>query len=426
MVILKDLSVLWSLIHVLIMFLLFFESRYPWRKALKLTLLGAIPLLAANFVLYLFIDTLSYVVLLLTCVLPSLIFLWYLAKYRDGRFLFTFCLSDTLWLEIMYITNILDFYFGNRYIFMFVSRLIAYPLIEWLIWKKIRLAYFEIQRVVTKGWYVFAAISAIFYVMTVLSMSYPTMIMNRPEYLPAFLLQLILMPLFYLHVIITLRRQQELYETQQMENILLVQVASLRSRINESSVSNELFHEERHNFRHKMRTIAVLAEKGDLDAIRQTAEDYFQMLPQHAANSYCSHPILDAVFTSYLGSAKLKGIHVTTKLAFPEELPVNETELATALANALENAIQACEKVEHSKRYIEVKSITFPCFMVQIRNSFNGDIAFDEDGLPLATKNGHGFGTRSIATFCNKNNAFYEFKAKEQEFTLLLMFNQKS
>ena len=203
-------------------------------------------------------------------------------------------------------------------------------------------------------------------------------------------------------------------------------MASLRSRIDEFSVSSELFHEERHDFRHKMRTIAALAEKGDLEAIRQTAEDYVQMLPQRTVNNYCSHRILDAVLTSYLEWARLKGIHITTKLTFPEELPVNETALATALANALENSIQACEKVEQSKRYIKVKSITYPCFMVQIRNSFDGCIAFDEEGLPLATKNGHGFGTRSIATFCNKNNAFYEFKAQEQEFTLLLMFNQKS
>lgn len=424
MTILKDLSVLWSLIHVLVMFLLLFESRYPWHKALKLTLLGAIPLLAGNFLLYLLIDSISYSVLLLTCVVPSLFFLWYLAKYRDGRFLFTFCLSDTLWLEVIYITNILDFYFGNQYIFMFVSRLIAYPLVELFFWKIVRPVYFEVQRNITRGWYIFAAISAIFYVMTVLSMSFPTMIMNRPEYLPAFVLQLILMPLFYIHIFITLRRQQELYETQQQENILQVQVTGLRSRIDEFSTANEQFQRERHDFRHTMRTIAVLAETGDLEAIGQTAKDYVQALPQRTVECYCDHRILDAVLTSYLEWARRKGIQVTTKFAFPKELPVNETELATAMANALENAIQACEKIEPSKRYIEVKSITYPCFMIQVRNSFDGFITFDEDGLPLAHKKGHGFGTRSITTFCNKNNAFCEFKAEEQEFTLLLMFNQ--
>lgn len=424
MTILRDLSVLWSLIHVLVMFLLLFESRYPWKKAIKLILTGAIPLLAANFVLYLFIKDLGYVILLVTCVLPSLFFLWSLAKYRDGRFLFTFCLSDTLWLEVMYITNILDFYLGNQYIFMFVSRLILYPVLEWFIWKKMRPVYFEVQRNITKGWYIFAAISALFYGMTVLSMSWPTMIMTRPEYLPAFVLQLVLMPLFYLQIFITLRRQQQLYETQQKENILNVQVASLRSRIDEFSSANALFREERHDFRHKMRTIAVLAEKGNLEAIGQVVLEYVENLPERVVESYTDHKILDAVLSSHLEWAKRKGIRVTAKLTFPEELPVQEADLATALANALENAIQACEKIESPKRYIEVKSITHPRFMLQVRNSFDGVIAFDEEGVPLATSKGHGFGTRSIVTFCEKNNAFYEFGAMENEFTVRLIFNR--
>ena len=120
--------------------------------------------------------------------------------------------------------------------------------------------------------------------------------------------------------------------------------------------------------------------------------------------------------------AKRKGIRVSTNLDFPNPLPVNETELATAFANALENAIQACEKIEPAKRYIEVKAITDPQFILQVRNSFDGIIAFDKDGVPLSAKKGHGFGTRSIVTFCEKNNAFYEFGTEGETFYMWMMF----
>ena len=147
-------------------------------------------------------------------------------------------------------------------------------------------------------------------------------------------------------------------------------------------------------------------------------------LPERVVESYTDHKILDAVLSSYLEWAKRKDIRVAAKLTFPEKLPVQEADLATALANALENAIQACEKIESPKRYIEIKSITHPRFMLQVRNSFDGIIYFDEEGIPLATSKGHGFGTRSIVTFCDKNNAFYEFGAMENEFTLRLIFNR--
>ena len=42
---------------------------------------------------------------------------------------------------------------------------------------------------------------------------------------------------------------------------------------------------------------------------------------------------------------------------------INETELATVIANALENAINACEHVEEDGRYIDVQVITVPHFM---------------------------------------------------------------
>lgn len=161
-----------------------------------------------------------------------------------------------------------------------------------------------------------------------------------------------------------------------------------------------------------------------MEAIRQAVKEYVEALPERSVERYTDRKILDAVLSSYLEWAKRKGIRVVTKLTFPAELPVNEAGLATALANALENAIQACEKIETPKRYIEIKSIVYPCFMLQVRNSFDGIIAFDEDGIPLAAKKGHGFGTRSIVTFCDKNNAFYEFGAVENEFTIRLVFNR--
>lgn len=423
MTILKDFSVLWSFLHTLLLFLLLFESRYSKKKTLILSLATMIPLILVNTVIFVLVGTERYMTaLLLTCSLPSLIFFWILAKKRDGRFFFTFCFADTLMLEIIYLTSILDFFLGNTYIFMAVSRLILCPLVALAVWKWLRTSYMELQNHVQKGWYIFAAIALIFYILMSMAATVPTHITQRPEYIPAFILLLVLLPVIYLHIFTTLHRQQLLYEAREKENILNVQVQSLRSRIDEFSTANALFREERHDFRHKMRTMATLAEKGRLSEVQVMAQEYAESLPEKTAESYCSHTILDAVLSSYLQWAKRKGIRVTTNLDFPDPLPVNETELATAFANALENAIQACEKIEPAKRYIEVKAITDPQFILQVRNSFDGMIAFDEKGIPLSTKKGHGFGTRSIVTFCEKNNAFYEFGTEGETFYMWMMF----
>ena len=60
--------------------------------------------------------------------------------------------------------------------------------------------------------------------------------------------------------------------------------------------------------------------------------------------------------------------------------------------------------------------------MIEVSNTFCGEIKFDDDGIPVTDKEGHGIGTRSIVAFCNKYNAFYEFKTKGDKFILHIMF----
>lgn len=88
----------------------------------------------------------------------------------------------------------------------------------------------------------------------------------------------------------------------------------------------------------------------------------------------------------------------------------------------MENAIHACEKLPEEKREMSIKVITTPHFMLQISNRFDGVVEFDKDGLPISRQEGHGFGTRSIAAFCEKYGAFYEFKATRDTFYLRITF----
>ena len=137
MTILRDLSILWCLVHVLVIFMFLFESRFSKKKTRILTLciMGPIALFNTWFFVR-FGPEATGQAMLLILTLPSFIFFWVLAKHRDGRFLFTFCLADTISLEIIYLTNLLDFFLPyNHYIVMFLIRLAAFPLLEWAILK---------------------------------------------------------------------------------------------------------------------------------------------------------------------------------------------------------------------------------------------------------------------------------------------------
>ena len=410
------------MIHTLIMFLFLFEPRYPKKKAMWITMVTMIPLIFINLLLFVIIGFERYgTLMLLTLSIPSCIVFWLLAKHKGGRFFFTFCMVDTIVLEIVYITNILNHYLTpDTYLVMFLVRLVSYPLIEVWLYRKLRPVYLDLQKYTKDGWGIFAVIGLLFYVAITLLMTYPDNIVHRPAQLPVLILLFILMPVIYIHIIRTLRHQQIAYERLQQESIMHLQVASIMTRIEELGVANEKFREERHNFRHQLNAIASLAETERYDELLKIVREYEQGLEKNRVVRYTKSAIIDAVLSVYIPKAELAGITLNLGFAFPDTFEANESELATALANAIENAIQACEKLPEDKRFLEIKALCKPKFIIMVRNSFAGTVVFDENGIPQNTEDGHGYGTRSIAAFCSKLGGYYEFKAENGIFTLFM------
>lgn len=423
MTILRDISLMWASCFSFLLFLFLFRPRYCIKKTIYWTIAVILPLILINFALLLtFGPEIMSTLLFLTCSLPSLIFFWIFSKYRDGRFFFAFCFADTLVLEIIHVTSIADFYLGNTYWVMLISRLVLCPLLVLFVFKFVRPVFMAVQDQVQKGWYTFTAISLIFYVVLLLSVSYPEIITNRPEYFPAFALLLLLMPILYINIFKTLRHQQKLHEISQQDNILRIQVANMIARVEEFSAAEEKFRIERHNFRHKMQTICRMIEDEQFEELKKLASEYADTIQDTQVRRYCNSPVLDAVLAAYLQRAKSKGIEVSCCIAFPDDLRCSETELATVFANAIENAIFACEKLPEHQRFIKIQVLTTPRFMIQISNSYNGDAELDDNGIPISREEGHGFGTRSIVSFCEKSGALYEFKADGSTFALRLVF----
>ena len=132
MELLRDLSIVYSFVHIFIMFQALFESRYPKKKAKIISACFVIPLIVINWLLFLKLGYEGYgTLMLLTLTHPQGIMYWILSKHRDGRFFFTYCMVDTVALEIFYVTNLINYYTTpNTYIVMFLLRLVLYPLIE--------------------------------------------------------------------------------------------------------------------------------------------------------------------------------------------------------------------------------------------------------------------------------------------------------
>jgi len=422
MVLLRDLSIAYSFAHIFVLFQFLIEPRYSKKKTRIISACFVVPLLVINWLMFLQLGYEGYgTLMLLTLSLPQGIMYYLLSRHRDGRFFFTYCMVDTIALEVFYATNIINSYTTpDTFIVMFVLRLALYPLLELFVYRSMRDVYLDVQKHTKRGWGFFAILGVLFYIAITLLMTFPDFITNRPGQIPVLILLFILMPAIYYHIISTLRYQQIYYEQKGQEKFMQLQVANITARIEELGEANESFRKERHDFRHKLKAIASLVETKQFDELAKVVKEYETNIQRTQVIRYCKSAIIDAVLSVYINKAKATGIEVDVGFAFPETFLANESELATALANAIENAINACEKLPQEERHIEIKVLSRPKFMVMVRNSFDGNIEFDENGIPINREDGHGIGSQSIATFCNKIGGYYEFRAEDNVFTLFM------
>lgn len=226
---------------------------------------------------------------------------------------------------------------------------------------------------------------------------------------------------YYIMYIFFERVQSEI-ETKNNQKLLSVQVSGLQSRMEALSSAEEKIRIARHDMRHHLQTVRELVLEGKSEDAVSFLNNTEKNLESTRTARWCKPAILNAVFISYFEQAEDNEIDIEAKLAFPNSIPVSECELAIVFANALENAIHACQDIEKEQKFIKVTVISLPAMMFEISNPCDNNVDFDENGVPISKKDGHGTGVQSIISFCKKHNATYHFEQKDSRFILRVVF----
>ena len=120
---------------------------------------------------------------------------------------------------------------------------------------------------------------------------------------------------------------------------------------------------------------------------------------------YCENALINATLTAYMARAREQGVEVTVQADIPEQLSL-AGDLAMVLSNLMENAIMAAAKEDVEERHLSVLALQRGTVLnLLVRNRFSGTVEFDQEGLPVTHKTGHGLGMRSLARFRDKYGA---------------------
>ncbi len=415
MLILRDLSLAWSYIHIVILFISLYEPRYPRKQSIALILAVMIPVGILNVGgVMLYGPEVMAQLMAFTCTLPSGIFFFVIAKNRNWRFIFTLLAVAAISYEVLVVSRIADYFlFGNRYIAMFVIRLICYPLLEWFAYKYFRNPFLVITNSLKSGWLGFTVIVALHYALLIIAVGFPVIVLERPEDVPGVLLICVLLPVTFAGIFVALHNQMKLQNSETREQILNIQTSELAQRIGEFSTMEEKLRIQRHDMRHHYSVISEMLNEGKTDRVIEYVNETRHSLDEGAERIYCSHPVLNAVFAYFVRKAEENHIHTDIRLSISESIDINITEFSVMIANVFENAINGNLALPRDSRYIHCKSISSPQFVFRITNPFEGTVKLSDAGIPITTEFGHGIGIQSVIAFCEKYDIYYEFKIED-------------
>lgn len=299
---------------------------------------------------------------------------------------------------------------------------VAAPILLFL-YRYLRPAFRHMLTVTTKGWGYLCLIPGLYYALILPNIIFfaPTLSENRKIFLTCLLALLIVIVsygvIFALYARIL--HEAEMRDEQQLLQIQMRAMERHTDMLKESEKKAEMY---RHDLEHYIDDIRLLIESGNTVKALHVLGSLTDRNTGVSVARYCSNTTVNAILVYYIQKAENEGITVETDCKLPEKLPMEASELAMVLANAIENAINACGRLsKDSNRFITIKIVSSPQLALEISNSYTGHIMFDRNGLPISTQPGHGLGIKSIAAFVERHNGIIEYRADDSLFRLRLL-----
>ena len=178
----------------------------------------------------------------------------------------------------------------------------------------------------------------------------------------------------------------------------------------------------RHDLHHHLAALdAILSREAGGEDARRYIRDLRGALSETLPENWCASGSINAMLSAYLSQARENGCQVAVEMQLPELFPFDEIDLCVMLANALENAVNACRELPEERRYIRLSAelTDNQRFILTVENACACKVDFGPDGLPaVASRPGHGLGLRSISAVVEKYRGLLRCQCPDGAFIL--------
>ena len=212
------------------------------------------------------------------------------------------------------------------------------------------------------------------------------------------------------------------------------QVKAMKKRLEEAENFYGSIRRVRHEMKNHMANIQGLAGVGQYGEIEDYVRRMDETMQELEYKYVTGNPVTDVIINDKCRRAEKAGIQFDADFRYGGEIPV--FDLGIILNNLLDNAIEACEKLEQGKGFIRLMLKRKKQFLLlEVENSFDGAVPIRKGSLfPATTKQNvlpdivteHGIGLENVRDVAGRYFGGVNIKVKRDVFHVTVMLQQEN
>ncbi|MBO5473080.1 MAG: GHKL domain-containing protein [Lachnospiraceae bacterium] len=210
------------------------------------------------------------------------------------------------------------------------------------------------------------------------------------------------------------------------------QVKAMKKRLEEAENFYGSIRKVRHEMKNHMANIKGLAGAGEYGEIEDYVRRMDETMQELEYKYVTGNAVTDVIINDKCRRAEKAGIRFDSDFQYGGEIPV--FDMGIILNNLLDNAIEACEKLEVGKGFIRLSLKRKKQFLLlDVENSFDGVVPVKKNGsLPITTKQSilpdivteHGIGLENVRDIAERYFGRVNIKVKGEVFHVTVMLQQ--
>lgn len=178
-----------------------------------------------------------------------------------------------------------------------------------------------------------------------------------------------------------------------------------------------------HDYKNHMLSVRQLIKEYRREDALEYIDAYISLTAKVNRRINSGSKILDIIVNSKFGEAKAKNIDFTCDVGYVGDTGITDIDMCALMANLLDNAIEACERIEGERAWICLKIVRRnDMLLIKLGNSIAAADALKRDFFQSKKDKQkiHGWGMKSVEKVLKKYDGSKEHYIGEKEFEIFI------